>query len=61
VFEPFYRAGATQHVNPGTGLGLAIVREIAAMHRATVTLDAPLQGSGLVVRIAFRGVVELRT
>ncbi|MCO4857758.1 sensor histidine kinase [Herbaspirillum sp. WGmk3] len=61
VFEPFYRAGATQHVNPGgTGLGLAIVREIAAMHRASVTLDAPAQGSGLVVRIAFPGGVELR-
>jgi two-component system sensor histidine kinase TctE len=61
VFEPFYRAGATQHVNPGgTGLGLAIVREIAAMHRASVTLDAPAQSSGLVVRIAFPGVVELR-
>ncbi|MFJ3314962.1 sensor histidine kinase [Herbaspirillum huttiense] len=61
VFEPFYRAGATQQVNPGgTGLGLAIVREIAAMHRASVTLDAPAQGSGLVVRIAFPGGVELR-
>lgn len=61
VFEPFYRAGATQHVNPGgTGLGLAIVREIAALHRATVTLEAPPRGSGLLVRIAFAGVVELR-
>jgi two-component system sensor histidine kinase TctE len=61
VFEPFYRAGATQHVNPGgTGLGLSIVREIAAMHRASVTLDAPAQGSGLVVRIVFQGVVQLR-
>ena len=62
VFEPFYRAGATQHVNPGgTGLGLSIVREIAAMHRASVTLATPLRGNGLVVRIAFPGVVVLRT
>ena len=62
VFEPFYRAGATQHVNPGgTGLGLSIVREIAAMHRASVTLATPLRGNGLVVRIMFPGVVELRT
>lgn len=61
VFEPFYRAGATQHVNPGgTGLGLSIVREIAAMHRATVTLDTPQQGNGLLVRIVFPGGVQLR-
>nr|WP_198984013.1 sensor histidine kinase [Herbaspirillum sp. ASV7] len=62
VFEPFYRAGATQHVNPGgTGLGLSIVREIAALHHASVTLDNPPSGQGLVVRIAFPGVVQLRT
>ncbi|WP_432240161.1 sensor histidine kinase [Herbaspirillum robiniae] len=61
VFEPFYRAGATQHINPsGTGLGLSIVREIAALHRADVILDQPAQGSGLVVRIVFPGVIEVR-
>ncbi|MBO9536302.1 sensor histidine kinase [Herbaspirillum sp.] len=61
VFEPFYRAGATQHINPsGTGLGLSIVREIAAMHQADIALESPAQGSGLVVRIAFPGVIEVR-
>jgi two-component system sensor histidine kinase TctE len=61
VFEPFYRAGATQQINPsGTGLGLSIVREIAALHRAGIVLDSPPQGSGLVVRIGFPGTIELR-
>ncbi|KAF1046055.1 MAG: Swarming motility regulation sensor protein RssA [Herbaspirillum frisingense] len=61
VFEPFYRAGATQHINPsGTGLGLSIVREIAAMHHAEVSLDQPVRNSGLVVRIEFPGVIEVR-
>lgn len=60
VFEPFYRAGATQHFNPGgTGLGLSIVREIAAMHGATMRLDTP-PGGGLLVRIAFAGATEVR-
>ncbi|WDZ95904.1 sensor histidine kinase N-terminal domain-containing protein [Herbaspirillum sp. WKF16] len=60
VFEPFYRAGAAQLANPsGTGLGLAIVREIAALHHAAVTLDRPREGGGLLVRIAFPGVIEV--
>ncbi|MBP0598086.1 sensor histidine kinase N-terminal domain-containing protein [Herbaspirillum sp. LeCh32-8] len=60
VFEPFYRAGATQHINPsGTGLGLSIVREIAALHHASIALDQPRHGGGLVVRVAFPGVIEV--
>jgi two-component system sensor histidine kinase TctE len=60
VFEPFYRASATQHINPsGTGLGLSIVREIAALHRADIVLERSPQGAGLVVRVAFPGVIEV--
>lgn len=54
VFTPFYRVAATMEVNPsGTGLGLAIVRDIAALHRAVVTLGPGDCGAGLSVSIVF--------
>ncbi|HEX6136998.1 MAG TPA: ATP-binding protein [Casimicrobiaceae bacterium] len=51
VFDRFYRGAVNEE--SGSGLGLSIVRRIADAHRATITLDAPPQGSGLVVRVRF--------
>jgi len=51
VFDRFVR-GRDVH-EPGSGLGLSIVKRIADAHHATVTLDAPAEGSGLVVRVRF--------
>jgi two-component system sensor histidine kinase TctE len=57
VFVPFYRAAATLEINPaGHGLGLAIVRDIATLHNATISLDAPTTNTGLKVRISFDAV-----
>lgn len=51
VFQRFYRVlGGT---TDGSGLGLAIVREIAVLHRATVTLSEPSTGPGTLVRVVF--------
>jgi two-component system, OmpR family, sensor histidine kinase TctE len=53
VFTPFYRSSGVLDSNPnGTGLGLAIVREIAGLHRASITLDDAPAG-GLLVRVHF--------
>jgi len=51
VFDRFYRrAGPDEQ---GTGLGLAIVKNVAAAHRAAVTLgDSPLGGLRTKVRFA---------
>ena len=51
VFDRFYRrAGPDEQ---GTGLGLAIVKNVAAAHRAAVTLgDSPLGGLRATVRFA---------
>ncbi|HKU86761.1 MAG TPA: ATP-binding protein [Casimicrobiaceae bacterium] len=51
VFDRFVR-GRDVH-EPGSGLGLSIVKRIADAHNATVTLDAPAEGGGLVVRVRF--------
>ncbi|OYV00804.1 MAG: hypothetical protein CFE45_07570 [Burkholderiales bacterium PBB5] len=54
VLERFVRGRGAG--GDGSGLGLAIVREIAELHRATLTLgDSPL--GGLSVRLAFVGGV----
>jgi len=54
VFSPFYRAATSMQTNPGgSGLGLAIVRDIAALHRARITLGSGPAGRGLVVRVSF--------
>lgn len=47
VFEPFYRLeGSRSRDTGGTGLGLSIARNIAQMHRGTLTLHN-LKGGGL--------------
>ncbi|MGO4378716.1 sensor histidine kinase N-terminal domain-containing protein [Pseudoduganella sp. RAF53_2] len=54
VFSPFYRAASSMQTNPGgSGLGLAIVRDIAALHNATIALDAGANGKGLLIRVSF--------
>ena len=49
VFDRFYRGAGS--AAGGSGLGLAIVKAIAERHRATVTLDEPPGGHGLLVRV----------
>jgi two-component system OmpR family sensor kinase len=51
VFDRFFRGAGNRE--PGSGLGLSIVKRIADAHHATITLDAPAQGSGLVVTVRF--------
>lgn len=50
VFERFYRGAHSEY---GSGLGLAIVHEIAQLHKARITLEAPSGGKGTVVKVAF--------
>ncbi|NMG44854.1 HAMP domain-containing protein [Aromatoleum toluvorans] len=51
VFERFYRVLGSGE--DGSGLGLPIVREIAELHRATVSLNANPGGRGTLVQIVF--------
>ncbi|MDQ2916630.1 MAG: sensor histidine kinase, partial [Pseudomonadota bacterium] len=51
VFDRFYRGEVNEE--SGSGLGLSIVKRIADAHQATITLDTPAEGSGLVVRVRF--------
>ena len=51
VFDRFYRGEVNEE--SGSGLGLSIVRRIADAHRATIALDAPADGTGLIVRVRF--------
>lgn len=51
VFDRFYRISSSQA--DGTGLGLAIVAEIVAAIGATISLSAPAEHCGLVVRVAM--------
>lgn len=50
VMLPFERANKTVD---GAGLGLAIVQEIVSNQGATLTLEAPAEGNGLLVRVIF--------
>jgi len=51
VFDRFYRGEGT--IATGSGLGLSIVKRVADAHGATIALDAPHQGTGLVVTVRF--------
>ena len=51
VFERFYRMD--DRLSDGSGLGLAIVREFASKAGASVELDTPAGGTGLLVRVVF--------
>ncbi|WP_374264566.1 sensor histidine kinase N-terminal domain-containing protein [Zoogloea sp.] len=51
VFERFYRVlGSSES---GSGLGLPIVREIADLHRATVSLIPNPSGKGTIAQVVF--------
>jgi two-component system, OmpR family, sensor histidine kinase QseC len=52
VFERFYRI-QDQTVFQGSGLGLAIVKQIANLHDAPISLEAPIRSSGVIFRIFF--------
>lgn len=51
VFDRFYRVGESEA--EGSGLGLSIVREIATLHRASVSLRANPHERGTVARVVF--------
>ena len=51
AFERFRRGSAA--TGAGSGLGLAIVNDIAKGHGASISLDEPASGRGLVVRVRF--------
>jgi two-component system, OmpR family, sensor kinase len=51
VFDRFVRGSDVSE--SGSGLGLSIVKRIADAHRASIALDAPAEGSGLIVRVRF--------
>ncbi|GJM07655.1 MAG: two-component sensor histidine kinase [marine bacterium B5-7] len=54
VFERFYRV--LGNASPGSGLGLAIVQQIANLHGASVRLNEPESGTGLVIDVRFAKV-----
>jgi two-component system, OmpR family, sensor histidine kinase QseC len=51
VFERFYRVMGTKQ--QGSGLGLAIIAQIINIHKASITLDALKEGTGLEINIVF--------
>jgi two-component system sensor histidine kinase TctE len=51
VLERFYRASNAR--GTGSGLGLAIAKQVAAMHRADLAIDAGPAGHGTSVRMTF--------
>lgn len=51
VFERFFRILGTNA--QGSGLGLAIVEQIAKLHKGSIALDTPLEGTGLQVEVRF--------
>lgn len=52
ILLPFVRVDAAIE---GAGLGLSIVQEVVLNHGATLALESPPDGHGLVVRVSFLG------
>ena len=50
ILLPFVRVNATID---GAGLGLSIVQEVVLNHGATLSLQSPPEGRGLLVRVSF--------
>jgi two-component system OmpR family sensor kinase len=50
ILLPFVRVNST---NDGAGLGLSIVQEVILNHGATLSLESPADGKGLLVRVSF--------
>jgi signal transduction histidine kinase len=51
VFDRFYRGDDV--ATTGSGLGLSIVKRIVDAHGASIALETPESGTGLVVRVHF--------
>lgn len=51
VFERFFRVLGTNA--QGSGLGLAIVEQIAKLHKGSIGLDTPEEGTGLQIEVCF--------
>ena len=51
VFDRFYRARNARGM-PGSGLGLAIVKQVAEVHGASVSAEAPA-GGGTLMRLTL--------
>ncbi|NNE62988.1 MAG: hypothetical protein HKN34_02790 [Gammaproteobacteria bacterium] len=49
VFDRFYRL--QNHEESGCGIGLSIVKQVVELHKATILLEEPANGSGLKVTI----------
>lgn len=58
VFERFYRVLGSD--TEGSGLGLAMVREIAALHRGSVKLEANSRGRGAVFLVTLPSALSTR-
>jgi two-component system sensor histidine kinase TctE len=51
VFERFYRVAGT--LSEGCGLGLSIVKQIADLHRATVSIRSGAAAGGTRITVSF--------
>ena len=51
VFDRFYQIPGRD--SPGCGLGLAIAREIAVLHKATISISVPSNGRGTLAAVDF--------
>src|SRR5262249_11010627 len=60
IFEKFYRVPRIEDADtPGTGLGLALVRDIAELHRGSVTVESEVGvGSVFTLRLPFNQISE---
>ena len=52
IFQRFYRVGGTDSI--GSGLGLAIVKELVSQCGASIRVDVPVNGKGLLMVVDFQ-------